>query len=184
MRALTHALLTLAVLSVALLVAGPASAMACLESPERAGVTVVVDRGSGEPEAACVPEGAGRPAAEVLDDAEVPTAYQDPHWSFWSSTGDGRWRLEPAGPAEVTVPDGGFLGWALRTEPGDPAPPRTAPRPLTEAERMVATRPPGMEEAGGDALGDVLKGVGAIAVVLLLLVGAVTLQQRRQDRSD
>ncbi len=154
----------LAVVAVVLPIA-PAEAMVCLVD---GGVTVVDDR-----QATCVPDGAGRPAAEVLRDAEVDVS-RGSGWSFWSSRGDGRWSRE-TGPAGVEVPDGGLIAWSR----GDREP-RTEARPLRDVGELEATRPETEKRIGEDhALRDVLRLVGVVATVLVILVLAAWITQRR-----
>lgn len=156
-----------------------ASAAVCLNS---GGVTVVVDTGNADPSSSCVPEGAGQPASEVFADAEAARHHSGQEWSLWTSDGTGTWTRRTESPDDVTVPDGGFVAWRKNSD-GAVSEPRVAPRPLTEAERQVATRPPGTGTYGdGDALSEVVVVVMVVVGVLGLLVAGVWILQRRESR--
>lgn len=159
---------------------GAASAAVCLNSR---GVTVVVDTGNGDPSSSCVPEGAGLPASEVFANAEAATHHSQQEWSLWTSDGTGTWTRRTESPDDVTVSDGGFVAWRKNSDEAV-AEPRVAPRPLTEAERQVATKPPGTGAyREGDALSEVVVVVMVVVGVLGLLVAGVWILHRRESRT-
>ena len=157
-RLLTALAATAAVTVGALGVGAAPSAASSGRCPRGTGVTVVVDYGplGGGVVTACDPDGAGRPATEVMGRAGFALTYvnnqpgfvcridgkpdesqescastppSDAYWGlFWSDGDPATWKYASQGAGSLEVPEGGSIGWRFQDggDREDPGAPPTA----------------------------------------------------------
>ncbi len=133
------------------------------------GVRVVVDPGplGGDVVSRCVPDGGGRPAAEVTDAAgfdltwvqRYPGAFvcrvedrpadldcavtppQDRFWGLFTADPAGEaWQFSTQGAASLRVPDGGAIGWRFQ-DSGRRVPPDPDPTAVASTAGQAGSQP-------------------------------------------
>lgn len=143
------------------------------------GVTVVVDfhQLDHHDVRSCVPDGGGRDAAQLLDEAGltltdvqrqpgflcrvdglpaddpcVNTPPAGAYWSLWWSDGSSdRWSYSTVMASSLEVPDGGLVGLVWDQEPGDLRPavaPGSAPAAATPSARSADVARPAEQDQG------------------------------------
>jgi hypothetical protein len=178
-RGLAGAAATLAATLVALGLTAPASVAAGGRCAPGTGVTVVVDYGAlgGGVVIACVPDGGGKSAAEVVTDAGFDLAYvssqpgfvcridgrpgeadedcgdtppADAYWGlFWSDADPATWAYSSEGAGSLDVPAGGSIGWRFQDggDREDPGAPPTGKAKTPSPQPTKSPQPAGASDA-------------------------------------